>query len=88
MKCSLEKKIYKSQLFEKKRDCHVLWFISSSLLQIFWDLHPNFIWNFDLMTFQILVIKTLQTLGHKHPRIVMTFEGEEESGSVYYMTYV
>ena len=33
-------------------------------------------------------IKVLQLLNLPHPRCVMTFEGEEESGSASYMHYI
>lgn len=36
----------------------------------------------------ITAIKAIEKLGYKHPRIVLTFESEEESGSVNYMYYM
>ncbi|KRX02129.1 hypothetical protein PPERSA_06324 [Pseudocohnilembus persalinus] len=36
----------------------------------------------------ITCIRTLQNLGIPHPRCVITIEGEEESGSEHYMSYI
>lgn len=33
-------------------------------------------------------LKICQTLGYKHPRIIFTAEGEEESGSCNYISYL
>lgn len=36
----------------------------------------------------VIAIRTLQKLGLKHPRIVMTFEADEESGSLHIDHYL
>ncbi|EGR31178.1 hypothetical protein IMG5_116040 [Ichthyophthirius multifiliis] len=36
----------------------------------------------------ILAIKACQVLGYGHPKCLVTIEGEEESGSYHYMTYL
>lgn len=43
--------------------------------------------NFAIIK-QILTIKGCQVLGYPHPKCVITIEGEEETESAYYMTYL